>query len=306
MSWTSIKAATYLTVHLWFGTTYTSVFVDLATFLVAGGFLLFKIYSREGGLHQMVRNWRFKWKQYIADGLGALAIFFCAWALVFFYNLHAAYRVFANPPQVSITWTHPDAFEVMPNGPKDITPEFLQSHHQYEIEVKSAKENTVPISVLVRFQFPYYVEQNVMYRYGAEAEFYPAPAPRLILKGRYIHIFGERPHRIYILSIPNMPPNGGGVRIVLILDSNAQDQAFVVGGRIPPNEKFPSEKPPVLPPPSRLGSPNEYIRISTTFSYGGQVGNTETYAPFHDGSDNTINLGSLGPVPPRLPISFEP
>src|SRR5260370_5837242 len=264
--WTSIKAASYLTVHLWFGTTYTSVFVDLATFLVAGGFLLFKICSREGGLFPMVRNWRFKWKQYVTDGLGALGVFSCAWAFIFFYNLHTAYRMFANPPQVSITSNHPDAFEVMPNGPKDITPEFLQSHHQYEIEVKSAKENTVPISVLVRFQFPYFVEQNVMYRDVAEVEFYPAPSPRLTIAGQNIHIFGEKLHRIYILSIPNMPPNGGGVRIVLILDSNAQGQGFSVG-EVPPGEKPPNEKPPVFPPPSRLGPANEYIRIRTTFSY---------------------------------------
>jgi hypothetical protein len=102
-----------------------------------------------------------------------------------------------------------------------------------------------------------------------------------------------------------MPPNGGGVRIVLILDSNAQGQGFSVG-EVPPGEKPPNEKPPVFPPPSRLGPANEYIRVRTTFSYGGQVGNTETYAPFHDGSDNMLNLGSLGPVPPRLPISYEP
>jgi len=256
----------------------------------------------------MIRNWRFNWKQYIADGLGAFGVFSCAWGVIFFYNLHAAYRVFANPPQVSITWTHPDAFEVMPNGPKDITPEFLQSHHQYEIKVKSAKENIVPISVLVRFQFPYFVEQNAMYRQNvAEAEFYPERSVRLIISGQYIHFFGENLNRIYILSIPNMPPSGGEVRIVLILDSNPQGQAFGVGGRIPPNEKPPNdENPPVVPPPSRLGPPNEYIRIRSTFSYGGQIGYRETYAPFHDGSDNTLNLGPLGPVPPRLPISYEP
>lgn len=204
------------------------------------------------------------------------------------------------PPQTKVTWNLQEGFDITANGPREVTPAFIRNNHEYVIEVTPYKENPIPSKVSIRFQFPYDVEYSTMRPGNVAADFSPIPSVRLNVKGPY-KLFGERKHRDYILTIPNMPPHGGGkVTIFVILNSNPQIGVICAGPTCGKN------KPPALIPLPPQGPMSDYIYVLTTFTMGGHTGTTNTYAPFSEDSNRFVSLGNFVKPPDGLILRSEP
>jgi hypothetical protein len=247
----------------------------------------------------MLRDLKNAVKSFLITASGAAIL----WALVLVYNFHKVYEVFVvHPPQTLVTWTEQKDFQITPGGPQIISQDFLRDNHQYVIEVTSAKEDMLSTSIRVRFQFPYVVEHATIYRSNiASANFELAGSPISLSVVGPARIFGQKRYRNYVLEIPDMPPNGNGmVKIIVLLNSNPKGGMISVGGTSP-------RKPlPVFPPPEVLGPLCEYIRVTTSVSYGGVSRTFESYSPFQESIDKRVSIGQFGIVPAGLIQTYEP
>ena len=234
-------------------------------------------------------------KSLLVTSLAFVSVF----VLVFLYKFYEVYEVVVvHPPCTDITLRQVNGLELIDGGPTDITPQFFQDHHQYEIWIKSSNPNPITSTVNVLIQFPYWVEEPFKIESrGAEGiSFVPAASLPMIV-GANTRVLGKTLHKSYWLSISDMKSNGE-IRLVVLLDSNPPQSSIVIGNT---GSLFRVMPPQPLPP--ALGPKYEYIHVYTGFSYGGQLGHTEGYAPFQvNGTDRTISLGALGPVPKGLQV----
>ena len=67
-------------------------------------------------------------------------------------------------------------------------------------------------------------------------------------------------------------------------------------GPLPQNFKF---------PPLPHNPLSEFIRTSIQFAFGGQVGDTEAYAPFRVDSSQSITIGEFGQPSDKLVVTYE-
>lgn len=265
--------------------TYLAIFA-----LVWGG--IFKFLQR-GGVALMKKDFIGTAKNLLLSALPLVIII----VISFCYQSYKSYRVFvSDPPRVQVSWKREtQGFELVPDGPTDINKEFLQSVHQYIVDVYATGPE-IASAVEVAFQFPYAVEQasgsgNV---FGQLSSGQP-PIP--ILTEGPARLTGTNKSRNYVLSIPYMPPEGR-FRLVFLLNTNSPGRGLCVG-----KCDVPLQTPTA--PPIR-GPMHEYIEIRTTFLYGERVGHTDFYAPFNVHSDKTVSAGDFGAPPEGLQRTYEP
>jgi len=263
------------------------------SYLAVGGGVWLGIWKflHSGGWRAMLKDWRNALKSLAITGFGV----FVLWLLIFVYNFHRIYEVIVvHPSQTQVTWAEIHGVQLTPNSSvHEITPEFLKDHHQYVIEVTPVKGNPISSSVRVRFQFPYVVEQESVYlQNAAQATFAPAVSPYpLIVAGKNATISGQLQYKNWTLDIPEMPPSGGLVRILVLLNSNPKGRVITIGRG--PKQEY----PPEFSQPPLMGPLYEYIHVTTSYSLGGMPGSTQNYAPFQENSDKIVSVGQFSAPP---------
>jgi hypothetical protein len=296
---TALKAALWATVHISFSTSYLSMALGLLIECIGIFFLLHD--AKPAGMRgwRMVKAWcksafskRDRW---IVLGLGLF--FFLA---PFFVNFWKAMHVFVwNHPYVQATWQQEDGgFEMMPSINEQITPSYLRDHKQYVMTIDYAKTNTVPASLQMLFQFPYPVDHWMVNTYGdvVSGTFsIDMPLEPVIINNNNLTISGEPHYLNWVLKTSQINP-GGRIRLVVILNNNAEGEVASMGKSGPNNE----------PPPTKVANLSlAFVDISTKVTFGGQSAATEAFAPFYIDENKVVSLGNFGLPPNPLPRTYK-
>lgn len=268
------------------------------------------LFQEEGGLRRVLTDWK-AWIDSLKRVARALVVFAILWIPTYLWNFYKSYQVFVkHPPSMVITWTpaNPGEIELIPGtGPDSPTPDTLGKRRQYVLEVYPVKGTTISSDTEIVLRFPFVVEngQSQMRVWDGRttlATFTPHVSPIPVkLIGPHGKFFGRQQYKYWHLYINNLSPQGR-VRLLLMLNPDYKDMVIrVYTGPNPPKQ----EEAPTFLPDKPLGPLNEYVWSVTTFSYGGQSGYTQTYAPFEVDSDTTVRAGSFGAPPPKLIASYE-
>lgn len=307
MSWIAIKAALSITVHDWFSTSYTALERDFLAALILLVFILRGAQPAGKGWSAMLKAW---WKALLhsasqASGIVLLAVIIFS-IVIFLYNLHESCEIFVtHRPQLEIKWTRvTSGFELSQGIPQpDLTPEYLSDRQQYVVDISYSKDYIVPVSASILFQFPYPVDQwKINTSNAVLGGFSPnSTAFPLVVRGGNFQFRGQRAYRNWVMNVEIYP--GGAIRLLVTLNINPPASWMIQGiGPIPPNVQAPPP-PPVRGP---FRSPlNEFIFSSIGFTFGGQMGAKDGYAPFQVDSSKNITLGTFGDKPKNLQIVYE-
>jgi hypothetical protein len=296
---TVLKAALFNTVHLQFGTTFTSVLVDLATFIVASLFYISKACAREGGVRKILKNWGARWKYYIADGLGTLGVFVFLWAIIFGVHLILAYQEIVSNPPVPILTLSPEAYAPIPQVSQTITRAFLDDRQQYGLVLLNPSTQLAISSLDARFQFPYPVESSeiVARSHDEETVTFIPEAPRLrvqVTDKSTITTWGQRAiWRNYDLQVRNLKP-AGSIKISLVLNRESDPRNRPLSKDFSGPFRIPKSGPSFT-----------YVLGEYSFLVGGQTISRQLYAPMFLGKGWVVILGGWSDRPDDLALDLQ-
>jgi len=200
LSWISIKAALWITVHDWFSTSYPALERDFLAALILFVYILRGAKPAGKGWSAMLRAWGKELLHRSSQASGVVLLVVIVFSIgVFLYNLHKSCQTFvAHRPSLELTWTkQTSGFELSGTPQPDLTPEYLRDRQQYIILITYPKAYLVPIKASILFQFPYPVDQwKVNWTTGVSGAFFGvnlSPMP-LVARGN-MQFYGQQQYR---------------------------------------------------------------------------------------------------------------
>jgi hypothetical protein len=226
----------------------------------------------------------------------------CIWGTVFLWEYHRAFQVLVqNPPNINISWQHLEGYEVMPGGPLSTDPETMKDLEQYATEITRIDKSPVLLSQVVRFQFPYPVE-NIMLLHGGVESISAEPVIMPLSLGQNASMQRSPHYSNYIVTVKN-GSSDMRCRIVILFRTKPYGWLVHVG----PKSKA---DPPISPPPPTAPSYDplhKYIVARESMNYEGQIVNSAgRYAAFYAGERGLVYLSPwVSPPPPGLQESVD-
>ena len=240
----------------------------------------------------------------VVPGMSLCVLLWCA---VFVYKYYDAFQtIVKRPPNINITWTHLDAYEVMPGGPHNTDVEIMKDFQQYATEVTRLDKSPVSLSQETRFQFPYPVENTMLLHDGVEAVTLEPVIMPLAL-GQNASMQRDPHYSNYVLTVRN-GNSSMRVRFVILLRTKPLGWLAHIG------PKDVKTIPPPLLPQQSIGQSydplHKYIIARESMNYEGQpISSAGRYAAFYTGERGLVYLGPWSSPPPsglQVSVDWQP
>src|ERR1035441_5511325 len=216
------------------GTTFLGIGSTLVGELLLLGFRMRNAQDDGGRMKRFIGALKNAW-------VPVLLIPACIWGTVFLWEYHRAFQVLVqNPPNINISWQHLEGYEVMLGGPLSTDPETMKDLEQYATEITRIDKSPVLLSQVVRFQFPYPVE-NIMLLHGGVESISAQPVIMPLSLGQNASMQRSPHYSNYIVTVKN-GSSDMRCRIVILFRTKPYGWLVHVG----PKSKA---DPPISPPP---------------------------------------------------------